>query len=177
MNVCGTPGGVQRRVQARCRRARGRTRYFSAPGFSVGVRGSDPGAAGGGGAPRAWPGAVAVDAGQVRLAVGGPRRGLLMASGIDAVRLRRPASCRRRSPSPCLRQRAVHAGDRQRVGRRRLRRHLQRRRAASRARSVGSIVVVRGFSTAHVSVVDSPGLIELGSALNSMMRAGSVPAS
>ena len=42
---------------------------------------------------------------------------------------------------------------------------------------VGSIVVVRGFSTAHVSVVDSPGLIELGSALKSMIRAGSVPAS
>ena len=43
--------------------------------------------------------------------------------------------------------------------------------------TVGSMVVVRGFSTAHVNVVDSPGLMETGSALNAMMRAGSWPAS
>jgi hypothetical protein len=39
------------------------------------------------------------------------------------------------------------------------------------------MVVVRGFSTAHLSVVDSPGLIAEGSAVNAMMRAGSWPAS
>ncbi len=39
--------------------------------------------------------------------------------------------------------------------------------------TVGSMVVVRGFSTAHFSVTDWPGLMASGSAVNAMMRAGS----
>ena len=54
MNVCGTPGGVHVEYSPVSPGPR-TTRYFSAPGFSVGVRGSEPGAAAGGGAPRPAP--------------------------------------------------------------------------------------------------------------------------
>src|SRR4030095_11891355 len=54
MKVCGPPGGAHEEYSPVSSAPR-TTRYFSAPGLSVGVRGSDPGAAAGGGAPRAGP--------------------------------------------------------------------------------------------------------------------------
>src|SRR5262245_63817870 len=57
MNVCGTPGGAQDEYRPVSSAPR-TTRYFSAPGFSVGVRGSEPGVGVGAAAPRP-PGAPA----------------------------------------------------------------------------------------------------------------------
>src|SRR5690349_19642655 len=57
MKVCGTPGGVHDEYRPVSSAPR-TTRYFSAPGFRVGVRGSEPGA-GGGAAPPRPPGATA----------------------------------------------------------------------------------------------------------------------
>src|SRR4029079_16183592 len=51
MNVCGTPGGAHDEYRPVSSAPR-TTRYFSAPGFNVGVRGSEPGVGAGAAAPR-----------------------------------------------------------------------------------------------------------------------------
>src|SRR5262245_44321471 len=157
MNVCGTPGGAHDEYRPVSSAPR-TTRYFSAPGFNVGVRGSEPGvgagAAAGAPAPRP-PGAAPYPYTPVRSGL----PSAVLGAGCFVMSTAVPGSVMAAATVPATVTVAVFVNVPLvpvtvsvyvvvAVGV-----TLRTPRGAARP-TVGEIVVDRGFSTAHVSVAD-----------------------